>query len=132
MNFVTALGQFQPQFGCDHAAAAIGRIARNADFHALLFHFSPSFFPFDGRRAAGIQMLTESFMRGERRIALERALHVLGGLRVGGHGLGLPLQALLSRQVEAGKLNAHADSTIAGPDHRWGGNLFRTQPERDG
>ena len=122
MNFVIAFRHFPPQFGRDFAAAAVGRIARNADFHARPFRIA----------TAGIQILTECFMRGKKRTALERALHVLGGLRVGGHGLDLLLQPFLSCCIEAGELNAHAHSAIRGPDNGWGGNLFGTQPERDG
>src|SRR5438445_12641040 len=40
MNFVAALGQFQPQFGCNHPTAAISRIAGDADLHARPSHLS--------------------------------------------------------------------------------------------
>jgi hypothetical protein len=40
MNFVIALRQFQSQFGCDYAAAAVGWIARYTDFHSCSFHFA--------------------------------------------------------------------------------------------
>ena len=40
VNFVAALRQFEPQLGCDHAAAAVGRIAGDADFHACPFRIS--------------------------------------------------------------------------------------------
>ena len=40
VNFVAALRQFQPQLGCDHAAAAVGGITGNADFHSCPFRIS--------------------------------------------------------------------------------------------
>src|SRR6266853_3807441 len=40
VNFVVTLGQFHPQFGRDHAAASIGGIAGDADFHACPFRIS--------------------------------------------------------------------------------------------
>ncbi len=40
MNFVIAFRQFHPQFGRDHAAAAVGRITGDADFHARPFRFT--------------------------------------------------------------------------------------------
>src|SRR6266851_667898 len=99
-------------------------------------------FTFDGRPAGGIQILTERvlfeliyaswFVRGNKRIALERALHVLRGLRVGGHGVHLLLQSFLNCWLETGELNAHAHSAITRPDNGWSGNRFRAQPERDG
>src|SRR5438128_12570334 len=40
MNFVAALGQFQPQFGCNHPTAAISRIAGDPDLQARPSHLS--------------------------------------------------------------------------------------------
>jgi len=40
VNFVSTLRQFQPQLGRDHAAASVGRIAGDADFHACPFRIS--------------------------------------------------------------------------------------------
>ena len=40
VNFVVTLRQLQPQLGRDHAAASIGRIAGDADFHACPFRIS--------------------------------------------------------------------------------------------
>src|ERR1700722_13900647 len=57
VDFVTALRQLQPQLGCDHATAAVGRIAGDADFHVRPFRCTLRLFRFDGGRRAGIHIL---------------------------------------------------------------------------
>lgn len=123
MDLMAAVRELQSQFSRYYTAAAVRRIARDANLHCVQGKLK-SFQAFDGKRRISIQILEDTKQEQERKSGL-CALRGRVALRKAGiHLLQKLLQPHLHMVVQRGELQPHAHAGVAGPNRTRGAHLF--------